>query len=90
MLRPRTWASEGGQGDLGPLWILKILAKMIVFLVSSGKKLNLPLLTLLEKFWKNPLVPPLKNPSDGHVHVGPLGLYFSTLIAYLRYKMLLI
>jgi len=33
---------------------------------------------------------PLKNPSDGHVHVGPLGLYFSTLIAYLRYKMLLI
>jgi len=39
------------------------------------KKQILPLLASLEKFWKNPLVPPLKNPSDGHVHVGPLGLY---------------
>ena len=79
-----------GQEDLGPTWILTILAKKIVFLVSSGKKQPSPLLTPLENFWKNALVPPLKNPSDGHVHVGPLGLYFSTFIAYLRYKTLLI
>jgi len=74
MLRPCTWASEGGQ-TLALPWILKILAKKIVFLVLSGKKQILPLLATLEKFWKNPLVPPLKNPSDGHIHVGPLGLY---------------
>jgi len=39
-----------------PTWILKILAKKDVLLVSSGKKQSSPLLVPLEKFWKNPLV----------------------------------
>jgi len=40
---------------------------MVVFLVSSGKKQISPLLPPLEKFWKNPLVPPSgKNLSDAH------------------------
>ena len=32
-----TRASEGGQRGLSP-WVLKIIAKKVVFLVSSGKK----------------------------------------------------
>jgi len=34
---PYAWTLEWGQGALAPPGILKILAKMIVFLVSSGK-----------------------------------------------------
>jgi len=81
MLRPRRWASEGDKGHLAP-WILRILAKKIVFLVSSEKKQILPLLDPPRKILEKPLVRPLKNPSDAHVHVGLLGLYFSTFIAY--------
>ena len=64
-----TWASEGGQGELPPR-ILKILAKKVVFLVSSGKKQILPLLDpatkILEKF---PSAPPGKNPSHAHAFI---------------------
>jgi len=46
---------EGGAGGVAFPWILKILAKKVVFLVFSGKKQILLLLTpLLEKIWKNP------------------------------------
>jgi len=45
---------KGGQGALLSPWILKILAKKVVFLVFSGKKQILLLLApLLEKIWKN-------------------------------------
>jgi len=37
-----TWASEGGQGALAPLF-LKVSAKKVVFLVSCGKKQISPL-----------------------------------------------
>jgi len=47
-----------GRGETRPPWILKISAKRVVFLVSSGKKQISPLFAHLEKFWKNPLVPP--------------------------------
>jgi len=68
-----TWASEGGQGELPPR-ILKILAKKVVFLVSSGKKQILPLLDPLQKFWKNSLVPPLEKilPTLMHLYNGRL------------------
>jgi len=46
-----------GRRALDP-WILKISAKKVLFLVSSGKKQISPLLVPLEKIWKNPLVPP--------------------------------
>ena len=53
-------SSEGGQGAPLP-WILKISAKNVVFLLSSGKKQISPLLPSLEKFWKNLQVPPWKK-----------------------------
>jgi len=58
-----------GVGRRGsPAWILKCLAKKVVFLVLSGEKQISLLLASLEEFWKNPLVPPSgKNPSDAHV-----------------------
>ena len=51
-----TWHQACCHGRrLGPPWILKILAKKVIFLVSSGKKqISAP----LEKFLKNPLVAP--------------------------------
>jgi len=52
-----------GRGQGGPRspWILKILAKNGCFVVSNGKKTNFTTFgPLLEKFWKKPLVPPLK------------------------------
>jgi len=50
-------AGVGGRaGGIASLWILKFLAKKVVFLVFSGKKLiSIP---RLDKFWKNPLVLP--------------------------------
>jgi len=47
---------------------LRISAKKAVFLVSSGKKQISPLSDPLENFWKNPLVPHGKNPSNAHAH----------------------
>jgi len=44
------WASEGGEGGPSAPWILKISAKNVVFLVSSGKKQISPLLKPLQKF----------------------------------------
>jgi len=41
------WALEGGQGRPWTPWILKISAKKVVFLVSSGKNQISPLLALL-------------------------------------------
>ena len=52
------WASKGRAGGTKAPWILKFSAKKVVFLVSSGKNQISPLLTPLEKFRKNPLVPP--------------------------------
>jgi len=61
---------------------LKFSAKKVDFLVSSGKKTISPLLaSLMEKFWKNPLVaPPGKKPSDAHVRTQkcPLLQYAAT------------
>jgi len=58
MLRPRTWASEGGAGRPWTHWILKILAKKVVSLVTSGKKQILPHLAsprkILEKSPRDP------------------------------------
>ena len=61
------WASErGGQGL--PSWILKLLAKKVVFLISRGKK-------QIYRFCPHPRknvgkisywFPPGKNPSDAH------------------------
>ena len=54
-------ASEGvAEGGFGPHWILKFSAKKGCFLGLSGKKIS-PLLVLLEKFKKNPLVAPLEK-----------------------------
>jgi len=50
-----------GRGDLATPWILKISSKKVIFLISSGKKQITLLLSPLEKFWKNPLVPPLEK-----------------------------
>jgi len=53
-------------------WILKFSAKKVVFLVSSGKNQISPLLAPLEKFRKNPLVPPLEKILPTLMHVGLL------------------
>jgi len=50
---------KGGQGHHS--WILKYLAKKVVFLVLSGKNKYRYFWSPLEKFWKNPLVPPLEK-----------------------------
>jgi len=45
-------------------WVLKISAKEVVFLVSSGKKLDFTTFDPpLENFWKNTLVAPPWNKS---------------------------
>jgi len=49
---------RGAEG-LGPLWNLKFLAKIVVFLVLSGKKQILIIFVPLEKLKKNPLNAPL-------------------------------
>jgi len=56
----------GGAGGLGPLWILKILEKEVCVLGLEWEKQISPVLCPLETIWKNPLVPPGKNPSDAH------------------------
>jgi len=48
---------RGGRGDLAP-WILKFSAKKVIILVFSAKNKFNHFWTPLEKFWKNPLVPP--------------------------------
>ena len=49
-------------------WVLKILAKKVV-LFPVGKTFH-HYWAPLEKFWKNPLVPPPGiNPSDTHVYL---------------------
>ena len=56
-----------GAGGERPLSILKILTKKVVFLFLSNKNKFHHFWPLLEKFWKNPLEPPLgKNTSDAH------------------------
>jgi len=56
-----------GTGGPWPPCILKILAKKVVFLVSSGKTKFHNFGPLLEKFLeKSPSAPPGKNPSDAH------------------------
>jgi len=77
MLRPRTWASEGGQGDLGHPWILKILSKKIVFLVSSGKKTNFTTFGLPRKILeKSPSAPPEKSFRWPCPRRSPWSIYF--------------
>jgi len=49
---------RGGQGRGKPPWILKILAKKVVFPISRGEKQISPLLApSWNKFWENPLLP---------------------------------
>jgi len=63
---------SGDRGDLGPPWILKLLAKKVVFSISRGKNQISP---LLDRPWKtfleNPLLPPGKNPSGTHEPSAP-------------------
>jgi len=60
--------AKGAGGTRHP-WILKILAKKVVFLFSGEKKQIMPLLTPPKKLLENPLVvPPGKNPSDARAH----------------------
>jgi len=46
----KAWRQKGGQGRPRLPWILKMSAKSVVFLVSSGKKQMPPLLAPLKKF----------------------------------------
>jgi len=60
----------GSSGFARP-WILKLLAKKVIFLISKGEKQISPLLAPLENFLgKSPIAPspPGKNPSDAHVY----------------------
>jgi len=58
---------KGGKGGLGLPWILKISAKKVLSLVSSGKSQISQLFTPLANFWKtSQCPPPWKNPSDAH------------------------
>jgi len=56
-----------GIGGQGPLRILKLLVKNVVFFSLSGKKQFFQQFwPSLEKFWKNPLVTPWKKSSEAH------------------------
>jgi len=74
-----------GRGDQAPSWILKISAKNVVFLISSGKNKFHHFWTPLEKFWKNPLVAPWKNPYDALVEVYEIGSAWLN-VAYCLYS----
>jgi len=51
-----------GKGGLGPPWILKLLAKKVIFSISRGKKQMSPLLAPLEEILgKSPTAPPWKK-----------------------------
>jgi len=63
----KTWVSEGGAGGATSLWILKILAKKVVFLVLSGKKIS-PLLTPAGKIFEKSPSDPLKKILPTPVH----------------------
>jgi len=58
---------KGGQGEPLPPWILKFLAKMVAFLVLSGKKFHHFRPPPWKNLEKSPSAPPGKNPSDAHV-----------------------
>ena len=52
----------GGQGVPFPPWILKLIAKNIIFSISRGKKQISPLLAPPWKnLWENPLLAPLEK-----------------------------
>jgi len=58
---------RGERGVLAPLYFEIPQQKKVVFLISSGKNQIYLLLAPLDKFKKNPLMPPPgKNPSDAH------------------------
>jgi len=60
---------KGQGGSKPPLDFEIFRIKKIVFLVLSGKNQTSPLWSPLEKFKKNPLMPPPgKNPSDAHAY----------------------
>jgi len=52
---------KGAGGSWPPRGFWKFQQKKVVFLVSSGKKQISPLLAPIDKFWKNPQVPPLEK-----------------------------
>ena len=58
---------RGSREALTP-WILKLLAKKVLFSISRGKNQISPFLALpWKKVWEYPLLaPPGKNPSDAH------------------------
>jgi len=49
------------RGVKGSPWILKLLAKKVVFSISGGKKQILPLLAPPGNFWENPLLAPMEK-----------------------------
>jgi len=51
---------RGGRGAIPP-WILKLLAKMVVFSILRGKKQISPLFPPWKKIWENPLLAPLEK-----------------------------
>jgi len=59
---------KGGKGGLGPSWILKFSAKMVVLLVLRVVNIQFHhFWHPLEKFWKNcEVASPRKNPSVVH------------------------
>jgi len=65
---PQSWTSKGGAGRTNPPWILKLLAKKVVFSISRDKKQISPL-----------LAPPFgKNRSDArnpHNLKTPFGIF---------------
>jgi len=65
--------SEGGAGEALPPWILKLLAKKVIFSISMGKKQISPLLAPPGKnFGKIPYCPPLEKilPTPMAINIG--------------------
>ena len=70
-LEPEIWVSvhERRKRGFGP-WILKISAKIVVFIALGGKKQTLSLFPPPGKYLKkSPSAPSWKNPSDAHLPV---------------------
>jgi len=68
-----------GSGGFAPPGFWKLHQKMVIFLVSSGKKTNC---TTFGPLGKISWYPPGKNPSDDHVHVLNQMLWSFTTSAY--------
>ena len=79
------------RGGLSPPWILKLLAKKVVFSISRGKNQISPLLAPPGKILgKSSTAPPGKNPSDAHGYGCPKRSFICTIVVWKLYAQVVV